>query len=145
MWKRMGRVDGQRSKRRKDVSYEVLAQDFPLLLVQFGDVPDMNAGLVKFGQQIVLPTRLMSLEMHSQLTANGQHLFRRRHGVGRSLTSASRDLAAEARDSDHKEFVQIRREDRQELDPLQKRISGVFSFLQHTEVELQPTEFAGQE
>ena len=145
MRKRMRRVDGQWSERGKDFAYEVLAENIPLLLVQFRDMPDMNAGLAQFRQNIVFPTGLMSIEMHRELTANGQHLFRGRHGVRRRLTRASRDLAAETGDSDHKELVQIGRKDRQELDALQKRIPGVFRFLQHTQVKLEPAEFAVQE
>jgi hypothetical protein len=54
-------------------------------------------------------------------------------------------LATETRDSDHEEFVEIRGEDCQELDPLQKGMSCIFSFLQHTQVELKPAELSVQE
>jgi hypothetical protein len=53
-------------------------------------------------------------------------------------------LTAETGNPDHEEFIKIRREDRQELDPLQKRMSRILSFLQHTQVELKPAEFAVQ-
>src|SRR6187455_1643570 len=134
MRKRVRRVNGQRSKRREDFPYEVLAQDVPFLLVQFIDMEDMYAGLAQLGREIELPTVLMPLKMYGQLTAYRQHLFRRCHGVGGSLTRPSRDLATQARDSDHEEFVEICREDRQEFDPFQKRIPWMFSFLQHTQV-----------
>src|SRR5688572_20902493 len=105
----------------------------------------MNAGLMEPGQEIILPAGLMSLKMYGQLTAYGQHLFRGRHGVWGSLTRPCGNLATETRDSDHEEFVEIRGEDCQELDALQKRMSCIFRFLQHTQVELKPAELSVQE
>jgi hypothetical protein len=92
---------------------------------------DMNVRLPELWQEIVLPTTLMSLRMNRQVTAYRQHLFRRRHGVGGSLACPSGDLTTETRDSDHEEFVEVRREDRKELDSLQKRVTCIFGFFQH--------------
>jgi hypothetical protein len=89
----------------------------------------MNARLTESGQEIILPAGFMSLKMDGQLTAYGQHLIRRRHGVGWDLAGSSRNLTAEARYSHHEELVEIRREDCQKLDPFQQWMSRVFGFL----------------
>jgi hypothetical protein len=131
MRKRVSRVDGQRSERGKYFAYEVLAEAVTVPLVQFIVMEDMNVRLPELWQEIVLPTTLMSLRMNRQVTAYRQHLFRRRHGVGGSLACPSGDLTTETRDSDHEEFVEVRREDRKELDSLQKRVTCIFGFFQH--------------
>src|SRR5215467_403521 len=96
MGKRVSRVDGQRSQSGKYLAYEVLAEAVTVPLVQFINVEHMNARFAQLGQEILLPTNLMPLRMNRQVTAYGQHLFRRRHGIRGSLTRPSRNLAAEA-------------------------------------------------
>jgi hypothetical protein len=92
-------------------------------------VEDMNARLTQPREELVLPAGVMSLKMYGQLTAYGQHLIGRRHGVGWDFAGPSRNLTAEARDSHHEELVEIRRKDCQKLDPFQQWMSRVFGFL----------------
>src|SRR6476469_3077318 len=102
----------------------------------------MNARLTEPGQEIVFPAGFVPLKMDGELTAYGQHLVGRRHGVGWDLAGSSRNLTTEARYSHHEELVEIRGEDCQKLHPFQQWMSGVFGFLQHPQVELEPTEFS---
>ena len=54
-------------------------------------------------------------------------------------------LLAQPGHADHEELVQVRREDRQELHPLQQRIVRVLGLFQHARVELQPAQLAVDE
>src|ERR1019366_8891815 len=53
-------------------------------------------------------------------------------------------LLAHAGDPDLEELVEVVREDRQELHPLEQRCPRIAGFVQHATVELQPRKFAVQ-
>ena len=55
------------------------------------------------------------------------------------------DVAVKARDPDHEEFVEVRRDDGSELDPLEEGIGPIGRFFQHSLVEGQPRQFAVDE
>ena len=68
-------------------------------------------------------------------------------GLGESATMPSFTKTAfncllQSRHSDHEELVEIRREDRQELQPLQQRVSGIECFFEYSIIEVNPTQFA---
>ena len=52
------------------------------------------------------------------------------------------DLLFQAADALHEKFVEIGRGDRQELEPLEQRISFVFRFVQNPPIEREPRELA---
>ncbi len=66
-----------------------------------------------------------------------QLLFRQKPVIGRRLDPAT-DLADDAGDADHEEFVEIVRRDRNEAHPLQQGMGGVGGFQQHPAVEFEP-------
>ena len=74
-------------------------------------------------------------------------LLDRAETVGRIILrgTLAKGLLADACQPDHEEFVEVRTENCQEFQPLHKRILGVLSFLQHTQVELQPAQLAVEE
>ena len=61
---------------------------------------------------------------------------------GARVTAAGLDLLAQAGDADLEELVEVAREDRQELDPLEQWVPGVARFVQDPRVELQPRQLA---
>jgi len=63
-----------------------------------------------------------------------------RAAVGAAHVHARVDLALEPRDPDHEELVQVRAEDREELEPLEERHVGVERLLEHALVEVEPGE-----
>src|SRR5262252_10843399 len=65
--------------------------------------------------------------------------------VGGLLNDARRHLAAKAGDPNHVELVEVRAEDREELDALEQRNARVECLLQHSRVERQPAEFSIEE
>ena len=69
-------------------------------------------------------------------------LFGGREAVIARRRHAGSDLADQAGDADHVEFVEIGCRDRKKPHPLQKRMVDVFGFLQHALVELQPGQLA---
>ena len=54
-------------------------------------------------------------------------------------------LLAQPRHAHHEELVQVRREDRQKLHPLQQRVLRVLGLFQHARIELQPAQLAVDE
>ena len=77
------------------------------------------------------------------LTRGGE-LFLGGPAVRRPGGLAGLDLLAQPRDADLEELVEVAREDRQELDPLQEGITLVASLEQDPSIELEPGELTVQ-
>ena len=61
----------------------------------------------------------------------------RQQAVGAGLLAGEGDLLLQAGDADLEEFVEVAREDEEELQPLQERVGLVQRLFQHADVELQ--------
>jgi hypothetical protein len=70
---------------------------------------------------------------------------RRRSPVRGADAEAGRRLTHEAGHSHHEELVEVRGEDRRELEALEKREVGICGKLEHPRVELEPRELAVQQ
>lgn len=66
----------------------------------------------------------------------------RQQAVGAGLLAGEGDLLLQAGDADLEEFVEVAREDEEELQPLQERVGLVQRLFQHADVELQLGELA---
>ena len=77
--------------------------------------------------------------------ANGPQLFRRGQPVrvGTRLPFGQQQL--QAADAHHRELVQVRRRDREELEPFEQRDRRIAGLIQHPLIELQPTQFTIEE
>jgi hypothetical protein len=62
--------------------------------------------------------------------------------VGAGFQAAALQLVEQARDPDHEELVEVRAEDREELDALQQRVGRILRFFQHALLEFQQAELA---
>ena len=72
---------------------------------------------------VVEAARWRSHELDDPLAERVDHL-RRRAAVGARVAEAGVDLVVQAGDADHEELVEVRREDRRELQPLEQRLVG---------------------
>ena len=72
-------------------------------------------------------------------------LLLRRASIDRQLMHPRDDLLLQAADALHEKLVEIRRGDRQELEPLEQRISLVFRLVQNASIEREPRQLAIQE
>ena len=71
--------------------------------------------------------------------------FRGSPAVRRQLDHSGADLLHQAGDAHHEELVEVRAEDREELDPFQKRVLLVPCLVEHTALELQQAQLAVDE
>ena len=75
--------------------------------------------------------------------ADAFELEARRHAVGASaVRQTGLDLLLDAADADHEEFVEVRCEDGQELEPFQQRHARIAAFLQDPTIEFEPAQVA---
>jgi hypothetical protein len=138
--KRMRRVDRQRRQDREHLIDEVGVEPAPLDLREFVRIQHGNTGLA----QIVLERRPDILLMAHQgrgAVADRHELFGRRHAVVAEQGRAGLQHVDEPGDTDHVEFVEVRRGYRQEPHPLQQWMALVGRLLQHPRVEGQPRQF----
>ena len=135
---RVRRVEGQGRQDREhhvlEVGRELLAP-LGLDLVPLED-PHARFGQARpevFGEGPDRERRVPfdDLADHPELLVRGQP-------VGAAFRDRGLDLLVQPRDPDHEELVEVRVEDREELDPLEQRPARVERFLEHAPVEGQP-------
>ncbi len=134
------RVDPQWGEDRKDLCLEVGAQPIAISISKISIAKNLDAGGVQQRLQFFIedPTLLLHHGEH-----DGAKLFELLgggHAVRRQVDHAGLDLILQARDTDHEELVEIRAEDRQELDALEERMAGILHLLQHPAIELDPAQ-----
>jgi len=105
-------------------------------------VLEPDTSLLQLRQQVLLPTSRLPGQMYGQGIMHRRQLLRWRHAIGRYFQDTTRDLPAQAGDTNHKKFVQIGSKNGQELDPFEEGMALVEGFLQDTPVKLQPAQFA---
>ena len=105
---------------------------------------ETDAFLCQLRQDGFVPAAVLRGDELLSAGANALQLCDRPHAVGRIVLRSpiAECLFAQTGNSDHKELVQVRAEDRQEFDALQQRVGRVLGFLQYTRIELQPAQFA---
>ena len=134
-------VDGAGRQQRLHRLVKVMAQPFPLLLVQPVEALEMNPRVGQGGQvfrvqQLILPGHLL---LHRG--ENRVQLFPGRQAGGVFFLIACHGCPHQRAHPHHEKLVQIAGADGDELAPLQQRIVGVRRFLQHPAVEVQPAQF----
>ncbi len=134
------RIEGERGEGREDLPLEVAAEQLPLFALEIVVGEHGQIGVAQRLDQVVLPAIHLRGELGDQLPPDGGQLLRRGHPVGRGLQHPRFQLAAQSGDSNHEELVEVGGEDRQELDPLERRMPGIERLLQDAAVELDPAQ-----
>ena len=137
---RPARADRQRREDREDLLGEQPVDLLQLRFVAVGGIDDANALLRERRRDDL--AHLARVAAGQLAVAPGDQLERllRRPAVGPARVDAGVDLVVQARHAHHEELVEVRRVDREELDPLQQRQLLVLRQLQHALVEVEPRE-----
>ncbi len=109
-----------------------------LLLGHLLVVENADAGRMQGRAQRLVPAAVLALDEGAQLGGVAIEGLLRRHAIGPDLVVAVLNALHHAGDADFYELVEIGGGDGEEFDPLEQRIAGVFSLLQHPSVEAQP-------
>ena len=112
-----------------------------LPLVQILVLQNSNARLGERRHELSRKAALRFRQQLFHLAADRDQLRRRAHPVGTGLAGAGIGLSDQSGYPDHEEFVQVRAQDREELDTLQKRVVRVFRLLQDAALEREQCEF----
>jgi hypothetical protein len=106
-----------------------------------------HAADARFGQFLLQlgKGRLLLTDHLSRSLADGDELLARGQAGGIKCRNALLAQHAQPTDTYHEELVQVRRRDRQELQPFEKRQAVVTGFIEDSLVELQPRELAVEE
>ena len=138
----MRRVDSERHQDGEDLQREDLVGAVAVGLVEVAPRLDVDAGLVERRLHVLAERDGVAVLQVVRLRAHGgQHVFGRGAHVGGN-GEARGDAALEAGDAHHKELVEVAREDREEVGPLEQGERGVFGELEDTLVEREPAQFA---
>src|SRR5688572_14958981 len=136
----MARVHGERRQHREHLGLEEHVDGIPLRRREFAHVHELDTGAVERGYQSLVETFLLSREQLAHPLVDGLELCRRGEAVRTARRYPGRHLPPKASDAHHVELVEVRAEDRQELQPLEKRIALVERLMEHARVELEPAE-----
>ena len=136
-------VDRQRGQHREDALVELLLEEREVRRVQRLDrAHDPDPLLLERrhelgGEDVRRAGRQLLRALPDPLELLGG-----RPAVGRTLDHAGLDLLLQARDPDLEELVEVVREDRDELQPLEQGQRGVLGQREHAGVELEPRQLA---
>ena len=138
----MCRVERQGRQHRKHDVLEVGRELLAALGLDLVPLEDPHAGFGEprpkiFGKRPDRQRRILLDDF-----ADHPELLMSRQAVGAALGHRRLDLLVQARDPDHEELVEIRVEDREELDPFEQRPARVERFLEHPPVEGEPRDLA---
>ena len=106
-----------------------------------GVVHDLDPFLGERRADVERDPRVVRRQLEHALADRGE-LVLGGPAVGRQRGLARLDLLAQAGDADLEELVEVAREDREELDPLEQRVALVACLVQHARVEFQPRQLA---
>ena len=142
---RLAGPDGERREDGVDLPHEVRLERPVLALVQVLDGPHDDPLGGKSRHELVAPElRLRARQLEHALTHLGERLPRRAP-VGRADVDARDHLVEQAGHANHEELVEVRREDRAELDALEQRLAGVGGEVEDALVQVQPRQLPVQE
>ena len=110
--------------------------------VEFVIAPNADSLARQRRPQLVAQQVSKAVERNAQARRDRRQLLFGKPAVDRTLVDLRLDLLLERRDANHEIFVEVRAEDRDELETLEQRIARVGGFLQYAIVELEPREFA---
>ena len=139
---RVGRVEADRGDDRRDLVAEEAPH--PGLDLQRPVTPADEADLVlgQLRQQGLVEDPVLPRYLLVDQLADPRQGLVRQQAVGAGLLAGEGDLLLQAGDADLEEFVEVAREDEEELQPLQERVGLVQRLFEHADVELQLGELA---
>jgi hypothetical protein len=138
-------IEPDRGEDRHHLAEEVVAHPGLLRGVPLRAAQEPDAFLRERGQDLVVEEPVLRLD--DALGARGhlaEHL-QRREAVGARGARGELDLLLHAREPDLEELVQVRGDDAEEAQPLERRHRAVLGLGQHAAVELQRLQLAIQE
>ena len=138
----MAGVDGERRHHRQEHTLEVVLEVSRLLGVLPAGPNKVNALGGEARLQDLEEAAVLVLDEPVDLDGHRHHRLPGGEPVRTDRLVAGGDETLEAGHPHHEELVQVRAEDRKELDPLEERHRFVLGFLEHAAVELEPRQLA---
>ena len=139
----MGWIDGQGRENRQSPLTKKSIDVFELFSRK-PVIPQEFKALGRHGRADALPQATV-LPGHQLLRVSSDllELIDRPHAIGCKVLrrAFAQRLFANTGHAHHEEFIEIRTENRQKLQPLHERIAGILGFLKHAEIKLQPAQF----
>ena len=142
-WERVGGIQCLRGHQWVDALEVGLPQPPLLLFCELVPGPDADLVLFQFVQHLCQRALLLSLELAYEAVALADLLLGST-AVHGQVVNAGTDLLFQPANALHEEAVQVRPDDRDELQALEKRRAGIQRLLQHPEVEVEPGSFTIQ-
>jgi hypothetical protein len=134
----MSGINGDRSKERVDVALEIALRVGALIGIQFVPLKQSNTLVPQLREKQVVPAPVLGFNEFVDLGGEGREGFIGPEAVIAGFAIAILDTLHEAGLSDLDILVEIGACNGKELDPLEKRVCGVFGFFKDAAIELHP-------
>ena len=125
----------ERRKHWENVMQEMVFEPVALVLREIGTADQQNSGLTEFVTQSA-PASLLVRGQPRHFRTDLCELLLRRQAVGTRYAHAGAHLRAQAGDTDHEKFVEVRRRNRKEAKLLKQRMVRIRRFFKNTPVEM---------
>ena len=116
-------------------------------LLFLGHLRPLDQNDTLLGQHLakLAPALLLIPRQHPDRIPDADELFGGRQPVRALDRNSGTQLALEAGDADHEEFIEVVGGDREKTDPLEQGMGVIGGFLEHPAVEMQPRQLAVDE
>ena len=142
---RVAAIDGERRQHRKDALVERPLDIRLRFVFEIVDTHDANASALERGHEALVEQAHLRSFRSAQALGDRDEVLRRRATVLGASHDLRVDLLFDRRDANHEELVEVGFVDRNELQPLEKRVATVDRLLEDAIVELQPRKLAANE
>ena len=115
----MPRIHRQRREHGENLRVEEGVHRQPLARIEVGHVQQPHPVLSQLRQHLLLEDARLLRHHLAHALVDAVEQLRRRHAIASHLSEPGRHLPADAGDAHHVEFVQVRADDREKLQPLQ--------------------------
>src|SRR5437879_6480082 len=140
MRERMTGVHSQRREHWNNFFQKITVRPRCAFCRQIGDLAHKNPILRQLRQQFICPEGILSRHEFAHRILDAVKHLRWAQSVRTDAACFALDLLFDPCDSNLKELVQIRANDREKLNSLDKRLPLVLRFFENTAVELEPAQ-----
>lgn len=109
---------------------------------QAGICMDMDTGLFQFRQDVFMPAGVLGSKIRKESFMDYVELLCRSHSVGWCFQNALEELALEAGDANHEEFIKITGKYGKEFHSFKQGVGWIERLVKNMAVEPDPAEFA---
>src|SRR6266513_41368 len=135
-------IDRQRRQHRKNFLLKIAMRPRCTFRTKFSHLWDADAVFSQLRKQLLVPECILLRHQLAHDALDAVEGVGWAQSVRPKIARFAFDLLLDSSDPNLEELIQVRTENRKELDALNKGLGWILCFLKHAAIEFQPTQFA---